>query len=253
MRTGLGLLVVALALVGCAGAAPTTAPAVPAATFSATAAPTATPRVTVRPALTPRPTHPDYRTALIVHIVAAIDDLQAIMALDGDPGPWLVAEVAWLSDPANAFSLVDQPLDDYLSAIGSALTALSADQDPGPALQRIVALRSAIAALAPTAVGTAPPTPEPAHPVVFKGKGTVNTKPFNLAAGDYTVTIAGTGDGNVAAELTLRDKSDYVLIFNEISYGKYRYETIIYAVAAGSYYLDMEVDGSWKISLTPFR
>jgi hypothetical protein len=232
---------------------PTGAPVV-ATAATADAASTATPRVTVRPALTPRPTHPDYETAAVVHIVGAIDDLQEIIETGGDAESWLMDEVAWLSDPVNGFSAVGKPqLGDYLSALEVALTALSVSVDPGPALRSIVALRPGIAAMAPAAVGTPRPTARPAEPIVFKGKGRLNTKPFSVAAGDYTVTITGTGDGNVMAELTLRDKSDYVSLFNEISYGKYRYETIIYAVAGGSYYLDMDADGPWTITLTPFR
>lgn len=246
------LLIAAVLLVAGCGAPPTASPViVPTQTPAAAADPTPT----VSPTLVRVPPQPTPRdtTPVVVHIVAAVDDLQKILMLGGDPAPWILAEATWLTNAENGFVVVGQTLDDYTSAIKVALQALADDDDPIPAAEAIVALRPALAALAPEAVGTPPPTPEPVKPITAKGKGRLNTKPFYVPGGDYTATIAGTGDGNVMADLRLRDQSDWILLFNELAYGKFKYETIIYGVVAGSYYFDMNVDGPWTITLTPYR
>jgi hypothetical protein len=106
------------------------------------------------------------------------------------------------------------------------------------------------------------PTPSPIaeqptvalpKPIVVKGSGSEKTRPFNMPDGDFTVVIAGSGDGNVAVYLIPRGGStfDGELLFNEISHGKYRYDTVVYGVTSGSYYLDATVDGSWTVTFTP--
>ena len=106
--------------------------------------------------------------------------------------------------------------------------------------------------IAPTAAPTPSPTPEPARPIVVKGKGSQNTKPFDLPSGDFTVTIAGTGDGNVIVYLKGRgDASGGENLFNEIAHGKYKYETVVYGLVEGSYYLDVVNDNAWVVTFTP--
>jgi hypothetical protein len=100
---------------------------------------------------------------------------------------------------------------------------------------------------------TATPTPAPLQPVVVKGSGSRNTKPFTLA-GDYTVVITGKGDiNNVSIVLHDAQSQAYVdLLVNEISRGgMYRYETVQYGLD-GTYYLDAEMpDGAWTVTFTP--
>ena len=118
---------------------------------------------------------------------------------------------------------------------------------------------------APTPAATASPTVEPTptatrifvllNPLIVKGSGTQNTKPFDLPAGDYTVSITGSGKGNVIAELKPRsgDALSGESLFNEISNGRYTYETVVYGLAAGSYYIDMTNDGAWTVTFTPLQ
>ena len=42
-------------------------------------------------------------------------------------------------------------------------------------------------------------------------------------------------------------------LFNEISNGRYTYETVVYGLAAGSYYIDMTNDGDWTVTFTPLQ
>jgi hypothetical protein len=109
------------------------------------------------------------------------------------------------------------------------------------------------ASLAPTPSATAEPTVALPKPVVVKGSGRQKTRPFNMPDGDFTVVIAGSGDGNVAVYLIPRGGSTFEgeLLFNEISHGKYRYETVVYGVTGGSYYLDATIDGPWVVTFTP--
>ena len=107
---------------------------------------------------------------------------------------------------------------------------------------------------------TAEPTPEPtlptlqpATPVVVKGSGTQKTKPFDMPAGDFTVVISGSGDGNVIADLVPRGGEGSTNLFNEISNGKYKYETVAYGVVPGSYYLDVTNSNAWAVTFTPLE
>jgi hypothetical protein len=105
--------------------------------------------------------------------------------------------------------------------------------------------------LEPTPAPTPEPTAVPVKPVVVKGSGSQNTKPFSLPDGDFTVVITGSGDGNVIVELVPRGETSGEGLFNEISHGKYRYETVVYGITAGPYYLDALVDGQWVVTFTP--
>jgi hypothetical protein len=108
-----------------------------------------------------------------------------------------------------------------------------------------------------TAEPTEQPTPTPPaiKPVVVKGSGSQNTKPFDMPGGDFTVVITGNGDSNVIASLVPRgaDPFEGERLFNEISNGKYKYETVVYGVEAGSYYIDMTNDNAWTLTFTPLQ
>jgi hypothetical protein len=74
-----------------------------------------------------------------------------------------------------------------------------------------------------------------------------------MPGGDFTVTITGNGDGNVIASLVLRggDVFDGQSLFNEISHGKYKYETVVYGLDPESYYIDMTNTNAWVVTFTP--
>jgi hypothetical protein len=74
-----------------------------------------------------------------------------------------------------------------------------------------------------------------------------------MPSGDFTVVMTGSGDGNVIVSLVPRGGEAFEgeSVFNEISNGKYKYETVVYGVASGSYYLDALVDGAWVVTFTP--
>jgi hypothetical protein len=74
-----------------------------------------------------------------------------------------------------------------------------------------------------------------------------------MPAGDFTVTITGLGDGNVIADLVPRggDSGQGQNLYNEIAHGKYTFETVVYSLDAGSYYLDITNDGAWTVTFTP--
>jgi hypothetical protein len=105
----------------------------------------------------------------------------------------------------------------------------------------------------PTPVVTPQPTVATAKAVIVRGSGSQKTKPFTLPDGDFTVVITGSGDGNVIVRLIPRGGTslDAETLFNEISNGKYTYDTVVYGVTAGSYYLDATVDGRWVVTFTP--
>jgi hypothetical protein len=87
--------------------------------------------------------------------------------------------------------------------------------------------------------------------VVIKGSGSQKTKPFDLPDGDFTVTITGSGHSNVIVDLYARGGSGSENLFNEIATGRYKYETQLYGLSAGSYYLDVVNEGSWVVTFTP--
>jgi hypothetical protein len=118
--------------------------------------------------------------------------------------------------------------------------AMSIELTPGPTAE-------------PTAQPTPIPTPIPVEPVVVNGSGRQNTKPFDMPGGDFTVVIAGSGEGNVIVDLIPRGGSafDGDNLYNEISHGKYQYETVVYGLSSGSYYLAASVDGPWVVTFTP--
>jgi hypothetical protein len=148
-----------------------------------------------------------------------------------------------------------------LGVASGAATKAPSTPPPEPAASTSVPSPSEAEATAslsaePTAEPTINPTPEPtpvaAAPVTVKGRGSQKTKPFDLPGGDFTVVISGTADGNVIASLVPRgDPGRGENLFNEIAKGKYRYETTIYGVDAGSYYLDVLDDNAWTVTFTP--
>jgi hypothetical protein len=159
---------------------------------------------------------------------------------------------------AIALAIVSLLVGIGLGAVGSAPVG-----SPAPATGIAIAShtpsnassRSPERSVAPTVEPTPSPTPVPVEPIVVKGSGSQNTKPFDLPAGDLTVTITGSGDGNVIASLELRggDVLDREGLFNELPSGDYKYETVVYGLAAGSYYLDMLNDGAWVVTFTPLQ
>lgn len=194
--------------------------------------------------------------AVAAHLIAGIDDADRIYNTGDDLTGWAVSEGTWVTDHVDATLAREPAISGYLPKFQALLEAVRDGGDTTDALVGLIGARHALAEIAGVSAATAEPTPAPTpvpeKPVTFKGKGTTNTRPFNVAGGDYTAVITGTGNGNVIAHLTLRDKSDYLPLFNELPSGKYRYELIVYAVAPGSYFFEMEVDGTWTISLTPF-
>lgn len=243
--------VIALVVVGCGSTtAPAPAPSstvVAAPSAAATASPT---RAAASPSPTPTPSPSPDVAAFVRHVTGAIDNLAAD---DSDAVQWFIDEGHWLTDPANSLPLGAAGVSDYIDAVQAGLQAAYDVASEDAAVKAVEALRPQIVAMAPGAVPTVAPTPVPPKAVVVKGTGTRKTKPFTLTAGDFTVVIAGSGRGNVIAELNPRDGSvlDSELLFNEISSGRYRYDTVIYGVAGGSYYLDMTVTGAWVVTFRP--
>jgi hypothetical protein len=237
-----------LAIGACGGGTPALSPTLPTTVATQSPAPIATaPPSTTAPA--PTTAGADSK-AIAVHLVNAIDELQA---LSGDVTEWALPEGQWAVDNIDSAHMAPPAIAAYMDAMGTLLADLQAGVDTGPAVAAILATRPALAAMAPGAVGMAPPTPAPAKPVVVKGTGSQKTKPFNLAAGDFTVTISGRGNGNVIVDLNLRSAPAYdgETLFNEIAYAKYKYSTVAYGLAGGSYYLDLAIDNAWVVTFTP--
>src|SRR5262249_34004574 len=94
--------------------------------------------------------------------------------------------------------------------------------------------------------------PAPSGKVAVKGRGNIKTKPFNLPAGDYTVDMDGSANGNVIADLYLRGGDGLPDgLFNEIKHGKDHLETQDYRLDAGAASPDVINDGSWPATFTP--
>jgi hypothetical protein len=105
---------------------------------------------------------------------------------------------------------------------------------------------------------TATPTSE-ATTTTVEGKGSRRTKLFTLGAGDYDVRVDGRSTseygGNVIVDLVSRDDASFdETLWNEIVDGKgrYAYDTAIYGVDGGEYYLDTTMPGgTWVVTFTP--
>jgi hypothetical protein len=256
------LALICAILAGCGAATPSApasvapSPATSVAPSVALATPTPTPTPTSTPTSTPTATAVPSATAdiqaIAAHLVAEIDEADQIYDSGADLTGWAVSEGTWVTDHIDATLARAPAISAYLPKLQALLQAVNDGADTTDALVGLIGSRHALAEIAGVAATTPEPTPVHEKPITFKGKGRTNTKPFNVAGGDYTAVISGVGDGNVIAHLTLRDKSDYEPLFNEIVHGKYRYELIVYAVEPGSYFFEMEVDGTWTISLTPF-
>jgi hypothetical protein len=113
-------------------------------------------------------------------------------------------------------------------------------------------------------VGVVFGTPEAATPtseattVTVEGKGSRKTKLFTIGAGDYDVRVDGRSTteygGNVIVDLEARDASYSETLWNEITEGKgrYAYDTALYGLEGGEYYLDTTMpSGSWVVTFTP--
>jgi hypothetical protein len=92
------------------------------------------------------------------------------------------------------------------------------------------------------------PTPPPVEPAHLEGSGTQKTEPFDLPGGSFTVTITGLADGDVRAQLFPVGGNflSGTLLFNTIAHGPYSYQTSV-GPDAGSYFLDVIVDGDWTV------
>ena len=150
-----------------------------------------------------------------------------------------------------------------IGAAGGTSTSGTATVSQSPATQSAAASLASEPTIAATPEATPEvtpeltpePTPPPAEPVVVKGSGSQKTKPFDMPGGDFTVVITGNGDGNVIASLIPRGAEAFEGegLFNEISNGKYKYETAVYGVESGSYYLDVSNDNAWVVTFTPLQ
>jgi hypothetical protein len=139
------------------------------------------------------------------------------------------------------------------SQIAAGNPASTTTPSPMPA---VVVEPTDAATVEPTVSPTPEAIPAPPKPAVVKGSGTKNTKPFDLAAGDFTVTITGSGHSNVIADVIPRGGTRFdggQSLFNEISDGKYKYETVVYGLEAGSYYLDMTNANAWVVTFSPLQ
>lgn len=122
----------------------------------------------------------------------------------------------------------------------------------------IESLNTAGAECTGTPMVTPPPTPAP-QPVKVSGKGSRTTKPFTLPEGDYEVIVSGKATdrwgGNVIIELMPVGGGflDTEFLFNEIAdRGKYKWDTVVYGVDGGKYYLDaMMPGGAWTVTFKP--
>ena len=147
----------------------------------------------------------------------AIDQLDALDRTGNEVEYWATTEGRWIADTLTPTVVLGTPgIGAYAAAMTVLLTAMADGTDTKADVAAVLATRNDLAKVAGLPLTTPRPTPPPQKPVTVKGRGSVNTKPFALAAGDYTVTIAGIADGNVIADLTLRDKSDHENLFNEM-------------------------------------
>lgn len=247
------LIVIALLVVGCGGGGAASSEAL------VSDAPSAAP-ATAGPSTAPTAGVPPEIADAAVHVVTAIDELTAIMSTGEGLDAWLGREGTYVADNYTTLSS-RSALSDYADAMQAALEAFTTDGDVVGTLLAIVALRGDIVPLLPAGAvipvfTPAPATPVPVKPVRVEGKGEQNTKPFNLAASDYTVLLRGTSPDfdNVILHLVGRDNDYTEYIWNELTEkGKYRYETILYGVPAGSFYLEADLPGNWIVNFTPLE
>jgi hypothetical protein len=102
------------------------------------------------------------------------------------------------------------------------------------------------------------------NPVTISGQGTMNTKPFDLAAGNYTVDWTAKdnqGSGRVGCfhGASLKPVTPGRSFSESLGSGQVGAsqtatgQTQIYGVPAGQYYVDTTSGCAWTITLTPLR
>jgi hypothetical protein len=100
-----------------------------------------------------------------------------------------------------------------------------------------------------TPAPTAAPTPTP-KPAKVSGKGTMNTAPFTLKAGDYRVDWKATCDGNFIARLDAPGESFGETIANEIINGSETGRTNLYGLGGRYYVAVISMCSSWTVTFT---
>ena len=185
--------------------------------------------------------------------MTAIDHLSALVADDMDLTGFVLSEGQWLTENIKG-DLPSQPdIHAYVGAMADLVQALIDDGDTSGRTAAVIATRSPLGSPGRGGRGNGESPHSPYKPVVVKGKGDQKTKPFTMPGGDFTVVMSGAGGGNVTAELDERGSDYNELLINEISYKEFRYETALYDLSPGSYYLDAGVDGecAWTLTFTP--
>jgi hypothetical protein len=122
--------------------------------------------------------------------------------------------------------------------------------------------RAAILALfvgACAAPQVAPGMAAPQAPVHLQGSGIMNTAPFRLGGGDYTVAWTATDTGSItvgcyhgASLHQTSGRGGSELLVNELLDGGQTKggTTHVYNVAAGSYYIDASSGCAWEFDIT---
>lgn len=105
-----------------------------------------------------------------------------------------------------------------------------------------------------------PPPPAAGAPIVLSGDGQQNTRPFDLAGGNYAVKWDGRSSGqfggNLIVSLKRVDGPSYggdLLVNLVLSREKPSAsgETQVYNLKPGQHYLDVVAPGPWSVTLTP--
>jgi hypothetical protein len=132
-----------------------------------------------------------------------------------------------------------------LLALTSATPPAAAAQDATPtdAAQQAADAQLQAACGAPVAPGT---------PLTIKGKGRVQTAPFTLEGGAYTVDWSATDVSGVTL-IYLQSPTEPVLESLMKGSGKddKSGQTHIYKVKPGSYYLNVALPAGWSVTFTP--
>ncbi len=113
----------------------------------------------------------------------------------------------------------------------------------------------------PTPAPTATATPPAIMPIVLAGKGQMNTTPFRLDRGNYTVDWTATAQSST---ITCYHRSqlravDGTPIFQTAGSGTVEKgkslagTTQLYIINPNSYYLDMETGCDWSVTITTQR
>jgi hypothetical protein len=96
--------------------------------------------------------------------------------------------------------------------------------------------------------------------VALSGDGKLNTRPFDLAGGAYTVRWSGAAKATGGSNLILSLKrTDHPILGSELlvntivnrDSGSLSGETQIYNVKPGAFYLDVMAPGDWSVTITP--